>query len=62
MVRELACRKCRAITTGKVCPVCKSADLTADWSGIILILEPEHSQIAKLLKIEEKGKYALKVT
>ncbi len=62
MVRELACRKCRAITTGKVCPVCKSADLTADWSGIILIVDPNNSQIAKILNIEQKGKYALKVT
>ncbi len=62
MVKELACRRCRAITTGKVCPVCKSADLTADWSGIILIVDPEHSQIARLLNINSKGKYALKVT
>ncbi len=62
MVKELACRKCRAITTGKVCPVCKSTDLTPDWTGIIVILSPENSQIAKLLNINEKGKYALKVT
>ncbi len=62
MVRELACRRCRAITTGKVCPICKSADLTPDWSGIILIMEPEVSQVAKLLDIKHKGKYALKVT
>jgi DNA-directed RNA polymerase subunit E" len=62
MVKELACRKCRAITTGKVCPVCKSTDLTPDWAGIIVILSPENSQIAKLLNINDKGKYALKVT
>ncbi len=62
MVKELACRKCRAITTGKVCPVCKSTDLTPDWSGIIVIVSPENSEIAKLLNINEKGKYALKVT
>lgn len=62
MVRELACRRCRAITTGKICPVCKSTDLTADWSGIILIVEPQMSQIARLLEITQKGKYALKVT
>ncbi len=62
MVRELACRKCRHITTGKVCPVCKSSDLTPDWSGIILIVQPETSQVAKTLNITQKGKYALKVT
>ncbi|MFQ5920926.1 MAG: transcription elongation factor subunit Spt4 [Nitrososphaerales archaeon] len=62
MVRELACRKCRAITTGKVCPVCKSSDLTPDWSGILLIVQPETSQVAKTLNITQKGKYALRVT
>lgn len=62
MVRELACRKCRSITTGKVCPVCKSTDLTADWNGIIIIFEPSKSKVASLLSIDKKGKYALKVT
>ncbi|MGH9933717.1 MAG: transcription elongation factor subunit Spt4, partial [Nitrososphaerales archaeon] len=51
MVRELACRKCRAITTGKVCPICKSSDLTPDWSGILLIAHPETSQVAQTLGI-----------
>lgn len=62
MARELACRKCRAITIGKVCSICKSSDLTRDWSGIILIVKPENSQVAKTLEITHKGKYALKVT
>ncbi|MBE44411.1 MAG: transcription elongation factor Spt4 [Thaumarchaeota archaeon] len=62
MARELACRKCRAITIGKVCSICKSSDLTRDWSGIILIVQPENSQVAKTLEITQKGKYALKVT
>ncbi|TAK16369.1 MAG: transcription elongation factor Spt4, partial [Nitrosarchaeum sp.] len=25
MAREMACRKCKFVTTGKVCPVCKSS-------------------------------------
>lgn len=62
MVRELACRKCRHITTGKVCPVCKSSDLTPDWSGIVFVAEPLNSQVAQTLGITQKGKYALKVT
>lgn len=62
MVRELACRKCRAITTGRVCPACKSSDLTPDWSGIVLVVQPEVSQVAKTLNISQQGKYALKVT
>jgi len=62
MVREMACRKCKHVTTGKVCPVCKSSDLTPDWNGIVLVVEPANSIVAKTLGITEKGKYALKVT
>ena len=62
MVREMACRKCKFVTIGKVCPACKSSDLTPDWNGVALIVDPENSHIAKTLGITEKGKYALKVT
>lgn len=62
MVRELACRKCKYVTVGKICPICKSTDLTPDWRGAVLISDPANSVIAKSLGITEKGKYALKVT
>ena len=62
MVREMACRKCKFVTIGKVCPACKSSDLTPDWSGIALVVDPSNSQIARTLGITEKGKYALRVT
>lgn len=62
MVREMACRKCKFITTQKVCSNCKSSDLTPDWSGIALIVDPINSHVAKVLGISKAGKYALKVT
>ena len=62
MVKELACRKCKCVTISKVCPACKSSDLTPDWEGIVVVANPEKSRIAKTLKITVKGKYALKVT
>ncbi len=62
MAREMACRKCKCVTTGKVCPACKSSDLTPDWNGIVLVVEPAGSQIAATLGITAKGKYAIKVT
>jgi len=68
MVKELACRKCKCITIGKVCPACKSSDLTPDWEGVVIIANPKESRIAKTLKISveqwkiENPKYALKVT
>jgi len=62
MVKELACRKCKFITIAKICPACKSSDLTPYWEGIVIVANPEESRIAKTLKITAKGKYALKVT
>jgi len=62
MVKEMACRKCKHVTIGKVCPVCKSSDLSPDWSGSVLIVDPVNSIVAQSLGIKEKGKYALKVT
>ena len=62
MAREMACRKCKFVTTGKVCPSCKSSDLTPDWNGIVLVVDPAGSRIALTLGITGKGKYALKVT
>jgi DNA-directed RNA polymerase subunit E" len=60
--KEVACKKCKAITIGKVCPVCKSSDLSPDWSGIILVFDPSKSQIAGTLEITAPHKYALKVS
>jgi len=62
MAREMACRKCKAVTTGKICPICKSSDLTPDWNGIVLVVDPTNSYISKTLGITQKGKYAIKVT
>ena len=68
MVKELACRKCKCVTIGKICPACKSSDLTPDWQGIVIVANPNQSKIAKTLKIsveqwkKEHPKYALKVT
>jgi len=68
MVKELACRKCKCVTIGKVCPACKSSDLTPDWEGVVIIANPKESRIAQTLKISveqwkiENPKYALKVT
>ena len=62
MVKELACRKCKCVTIGKVCPACKSSDLTSDCEGVVVVANPDESKIAKTLGITANGKYALKVT
>lgn len=54
------CRNCRRFTTSKVCPVCKSTNLSTSWKGSVVILDAS-SEVAKALNISEPGKYALYV-
>lgn len=56
-----ACRECHMIITGALCPVCKTATLSDDFSGLVIIIDSEESEIAKVMKIKEKGRYALRV-
>ena len=58
---EKACTNCHFITKENVCPKCKSPNLSEDFSGIVIIFNPEESAIAKAMKIKENGRYALKV-
>ena len=60
-MREKACTNCHFITKENVCAKCKSTNLSEDFSGIIVMFDPENSAIAKAIKIKEKGRYALKV-
>jgi len=58
---DKACRMCHSVSAGPVCPNCKSTNLSTDWTGIVYILDPEGSVIAKKLEVTKKGKYALRV-
>ncbi|MEM2738894.1 MAG: transcription elongation factor subunit Spt4 [Candidatus Bathyarchaeia archaeon] len=58
---EKACTSCHLITSGNICPKCKSSSLSDDYSGLVIIFDPEGSTIAQAMKIKEKGRYALKV-
>ncbi len=60
-MREKACTNCHFITKENVCAKCKSTNLSEDFSGIVVVFDPENSSIAKTMKIKEKGRYALKV-
>jgi len=61
MVRKMeVCRNCRRFTKSNECPVCKSTNLSTSWKGLVIIMNPD-SEIAKILNINEPGKYALYV-
>ncbi len=58
---ENVCKECHRLVKGQVCEACNSSVLTSDWSGYVVILDPEKSAIAKRLGVKLPGKYALKV-
>jgi len=58
-----ACRSCRALLERevKVCPICGSQDFTDEWEGLIIVINPESSEIAKTIEIKNKGRFVVKV-
>jgi DNA-directed RNA polymerase subunit E" len=58
---EKACPICHLITRENTCPKCKTSSLSEDFSGLVIMFDPEGSTIAKAMNIKEKGRYALKV-
>jgi len=58
---EKACSTCHLITTGNICPRCKTPTLSDDFTGLVIIFDQKDSAIAKAMNIKEKGRYALKV-
>ena len=56
-----ACRQCKNITEENVCPVCKGTELSDDYSGLLIVLNPDNSILAEKLNAAEPGKYALKI-
>jgi len=58
---EKACTNCHFLTKENVCPKCKSASPSDDYSGLVIVFDPDGSAIAKTMKIKEKGRFALRV-
>ena len=60
MAKEKACKICNAIYEGEKCPKCEAKESTEGFKGRVVVLDPEKSEIAKKLKIKNKGNYAIK--
>jgi DNA-directed RNA polymerase subunit E" len=58
---DKACKNCRMISAGPVCPNCKSTNLSDDWTGVVIVINPDNSEIAKKMTIKTPGKYAIRV-
>lgn len=57
----MVCRECHRVVEGGTCVICGTANLSDDWAGYLVIIDPEHSDIAKKMNITLPGRYALKV-
>jgi DNA-directed RNA polymerase subunit E" len=61
-VAEKACKNCnRIVEDASECPVCRNNDLSNSWSGLVVIYDPEDSEIAEKLGISTPGRYAIRV-
>ena len=57
--KEKVCKTCRRFVYDEKCPACGTKEFTKTWKGIIVVNDPNESEIAKLLGITAPGKYAL---
>ena len=55
-----ACTKCHRIMDEDICAICKIST-SKNWSGFLIVVDPESSNIAKELNISLPGEYALRV-
>ena len=60
-----ACRTCGSVILSKdePCPICRKSDtMSANFSGLVIIIDdPQESEIAKKMNITQKGLYAIRV-
>lgn len=58
---EKACTNCHFLTRENVCSKCKGTSFSDDFSGLIIVFDPQNSEVAKAMNIKEKGRFALRV-
>jgi DNA-directed RNA polymerase subunit E" len=61
-MEEKVCKNCRIIISkGDKCPICGSTDLTTKWSGYVIVINVEKSEVAKKLDLKLNGTFALNI-
>lgn len=62
MAKKKACKKCRTIfSSGTKCPKCEATEFSDGFKGKVVIFNPQESEIAKNMKLTEKGEFAVKL-
>ncbi len=57
---EKACKVCRRVVKGNLCPICKTSEVSSSWKGSLIVFDA-NSDIAKEAGITAPGKYAVRV-
>jgi len=60
MSKQKACLDCRKIFSEDKCPICSSGASSETFKGKVFIFNPQDSKIAKNMKINHKGEFAIK--
>ncbi|MBR9690812.1 DNA-directed RNA polymerase subunit E'' [Candidatus Woesearchaeota archaeon] len=55
------CKTCKIMIEGDECPICKKNQFSTNFQGKVSVLDPERSEIAKVMGFKAKGEYAIKV-
>ena len=55
-----ACTHCSLLSEKAQCPECKNPT-SLNWSGLLIVTNPEESDVARELGITKAGEYALRV-
>ena len=63
LVGYKACKRCKLVVREDAtqCPNCGSEDFTLKWRGMIVVIDPNKSCIAKRMNISKPGIYAVEL-
>ena len=59
-MKEKACLNCKMLYEGDKCPICNESVFSDSWKGKVYIMNSEKSEIAKNMKINNNGAFAIK--
>jgi len=61
MNKKKVCKRCRIFVDAGECPLCKGNQFATGWNGRVVILDTDHSLIAKKMGTTANGEYAIKL-
>ncbi len=60
MAKERACLNCKRIFEGAKCPACNESVFSETFKGEVEIFNSDESVVAKNMRINKPGRYAIK--